>query len=134
MSRRGAPILPDDRIVNRLTGNAVPDDGRFALICYTNCGDVLHPYTRAAYHLCDNADLRRPDFDWIVLDPTGLRENLFKFSLRDSGDIAGLIQQQGTGAGRPLIERKKVSSHFQTTRNSLSHRIYACAFASLDTK
>ena len=108
----GPSILPDDCIVNRVAGDAVPDDARFALVGYADCGNVLRLYTRPADDLCNNADLRRPDFDGIVLDPTSLREDLFKFSLRDSGNIPGLIQQQSAGAGRPLIERKQVSSHF----------------------
>ena len=40
---RGAAILPDDRVVDRLAGLAVPDDGRFALVGDADGGDVLRP-------------------------------------------------------------------------------------------
>ena len=37
----GAPVLPDDGVVDRLAGGAVPDDGGLALIGDADAGDVL---------------------------------------------------------------------------------------------
>jgi hypothetical protein len=39
-----------------------------------------------------------------VLDPTGLRKELWKLLLRDGNDIAAVIEDDRTGAGGALIE------------------------------
>jgi hypothetical protein len=40
-----------------------------------------------------------------VLDPSGLREDLIEFTLRNSANGSRLIEQQGTRAGGALVER-----------------------------
>ena len=70
----GAAVLPDDGVVHRLAGLAVPDDRRLALVGDADGGDVLRPDVRAAERLDRDADLRRPDFLRVVLDPAGPRE------------------------------------------------------------
>ena len=42
----GAPILPDDGVVDRLAGLAVPDDRRLALVGDADGGDVARPQAR----------------------------------------------------------------------------------------
>jgi hypothetical protein len=43
-----------------------------------------------------------------MLNPAGLRINLLKFALGDGNDVGVMIQDHGTRAGRPLIERDNV--------------------------
>ena len=57
---RGPPILPDDGVVDRLAGLAIPDDGRLALVGDADGGDVLGRQTRAPERLDGDADLRSP--------------------------------------------------------------------------
>jgi hypothetical protein len=40
-----------------------------------------------------------------VLDPSGLREDLIKFTLRDRANGSFLIEQQGARTGGSLVER-----------------------------
>ena len=41
-----------------------------------------------------------------MLDPAGLRKELPEFLLRDRADRAGMIEEEGAGAGRALVERE----------------------------
>ena len=43
---RGAPVLPDDGVVDRLAGRPVPDDRRLALVGDADGGDVAWPRSR----------------------------------------------------------------------------------------
>src|SRR6266852_9255490 len=63
----GPAILPDDRVVNRRASLAVPDDRRLALIRDADGGEVLRANVGASERLDGDADLRRPDFLWVVL-------------------------------------------------------------------
>ena len=67
----GARVLPDDRVVDRLAGRAVPDDCRLALVGDAQRGDVARrrrPVERPSDHL-----LRAlPDLHRVVLDPARL--------------------------------------------------------------
>ena len=45
---RRAPVLPDDRVVDRLAGRAIPDHGGFALIGDADAGDVARAETGLA--------------------------------------------------------------------------------------
>ena len=41
-----------------------------------------------------------------MLDPAGLRIPLPEFPLCDGADLAGMIEEEGAGAGRALVERE----------------------------
>lgn len=55
-----------------------------------------------------DADLRRPDFFGVVLDPTGVRIDLFELTLGGGVDVATVVINDGAGAGGALIEREYV--------------------------
>ena len=105
---RRAPVLPDDGVVDRLAGLAIPDDGRLALVGDADGRDVARPQVRAAEDLDGHGDLRRPDLLRIVLDPAGLRKDLLELALRDAGDGAVVIEEDGARAGGALIEGEDV--------------------------
>jgi len=52
--------------------------------------------------------LRRPDLAGIVLDPAGGREDLGEFLLRHRLDRAVVVEHDGPGAGRALVESEDV--------------------------
>src|SRR5580704_8906074 len=55
--RRGATVLPDNRVVNRLSGFAVPYDGGLSLIGNPECGNVPRTQFGSAQSFHRNADL-----------------------------------------------------------------------------
>ena len=106
---RGAAILPDDRVVDRLAGLAVPDDGRLALVgdadarpCRPGArarGRALRPPRRSATPRsrcgsCSTQPARRKDLGELLL--------------RDGADRAALVEHDRAGAGGALIEREDV--------------------------
>ena len=95
-------------LCDRLAGLAVPDDRRLALVGDADRGDVPRPDLRAAERFDADADLRRPDFLRVVLDPAGLRKDLCELLLRDRADGAVVIEDDGARTGRALIEREDV--------------------------
>src|SRR5262245_16639880 len=101
---RRAAILPDDRVVDRLAGLAVPDDRRLALVRDADRGHVFRPHARASERFDGDADLRRPDLLRIVLDPAGVRKNLPELLLRDAADRTVAIEHDGARARGALIE------------------------------
>ena len=81
--RRGAPVLPDDGVADRLAGGAVPDDRRLALVgdadarrCRSAASRALASASRAVAS-CELQISRR-----VVLDPARLRKDLAELALR----------------------------------------------------
>jgi hypothetical protein len=72
----GATVLPDDGVVNRAAGLAVPDHGGFALVGDAHGVHVTGLQPRFYQHLAGGGQLGAPDFHWVVLDPARLRVNL----------------------------------------------------------
>ncbi len=105
---RGPAILPDDRVMNRVAGGAVPDDRGLALVGDPDSRDLARFESRAAERLDGHADLRRPDFLRVVLDPPGLRKDLLEFFLRDRFDGAVAIEHDGAGTRGPLVEGEEI--------------------------
>src|SRR5690606_28073843 len=109
-----ARVLPDDRIRERLAGRRVPKHDRLALV--RDADGVYVPRLRAGplERGCDHRLHVPPDLQRIVLDPTGSRADLRVLALRDGDDAARAVEQDETGAGRPLIDGTDVRSHEPT--------------------
>ena len=106
---RGPPILPDDRVVDRPAGLAIPDHRGLALVGDADGGDVARPQLRASERLGRHGDLRRPDLAGIVLDPAGLGKDLPELALADRDDLGVVIEDDGARAGGALVEGEDVS-------------------------
>ena len=91
----GAAVLPHDGVVDRLPGVPIPHDNRLALICDADGDDVTRPQVRLIKRRFGDADLRVPNFYWIVLHPTSSREDLFELLSRDSLDPAVVVKHDG---------------------------------------
>jgi hypothetical protein len=112
---RGAAVLPDNGIVNRLAGGAVPDDGGFALIGDADAGDIL----------CREAGLRRdrahrgdhglPYLLRVMLDPTRRGEYLAQFLLRGGQRIEGCIERDRACRRRALVNGDKCGRRVQAS-------------------
>ena len=98
------PVLPDDRVVDRLPGLAIPHDGGLALVGDADGGDVSRPEVRAPQRLGRHRDLRGPDLAGVVFDPAGTREDLPKLALTDGYDGRFVIEDDRARAGGALVE------------------------------
>src|SRR5262249_25496772 len=99
-----APILPHDRIVNGLTGLAVPNDGSFALIGNTDGGDVLGGNVRLLHYGSPPCDYPRPNFLRIMLDLAPGLIKLAQFHLRGGEWSQRCIKGDCSRRGRSLID------------------------------
>jgi hypothetical protein len=104
--RGSAPVLPHDRVVERLAGLPVPQHRGLALVGDADRADLLRLDAGLLDRLARGVALRDPDFLRIVLDPAGLREDLAEFALRARARRAFCIEDDGARAGRALIERR----------------------------
>src|SRR5215469_7976415 len=128
----GAAILPYDCRVDGLAGGAVPDDDGLALVGDADCGDVARAGAGLAQGFDGAGHLAGEDLHGIVLDPAGLRVELLELLLRDGGDGAGLVEEDGAGACCALIEGEDVGhwsllsalvNHAAPSRSNLRHAI-----------
>src|SRR4051794_20379007 len=92
--------------MNRLTGFAIPEDGGLALVGYADGGDIGGFHSGFGQSSFGDTELRLPDFIGVMLDPAGLRKELFEFLLGQGANAAGMVEDNGTGAGSPLIKGK----------------------------
>ena len=106
---RRAAILPDDGVVDRLAGRAVPHDGGLALVGDADADEVLRLEFRPGECCAADLDHRRPDLFRIVLDPAGLREDLRQFLLRAGNRTTRGIEHDGAGAGGALVDGEDMS-------------------------
>src|SRR5205085_6357094 len=79
--RAGAGVLPDDRVVDRLAGLAVPHDRRLALVGDADRGDVAGLAVGRRHRTADDLARAPPHLLRVVLDPTGARCDLLVLAL-----------------------------------------------------
>ena len=84
----GAGVLPDDRVVDRLTGLAVPHQSGLALVGDTDGLDVLLVQAGLRQRLGHDLADRVPDLHGVVLNPAGAREDLLVLLLAHRDDLA----------------------------------------------
>jgi hypothetical protein len=104
----GAAILPDDRIVDRLAGLAIPDDRGLALVGNADRRDIAGRNAGARHRGAGGRDRRRPDALRIMLDVAGRGKDLRKFELRESDRLQRFVEQKRTRRCRALIDGKKM--------------------------
>jgi len=91
-----------------MTGFTIPHHGCFALIGNPDRGNRRACHAGPRHGLSGNTGLGRPDFLWIVLDPTWMRINLLELFLSRRNDISLVIKQHRPRTGSALIKRKDV--------------------------
>ena len=109
----GAAVLPDNGVVHGFAGFGVPDDGRFPLVGDADAGDVLAVDAHLGDGLGDDGRLGGPDFHRVVLHPARFREILGELHLRGGADVAFVVEDDGPGGTRPLIQGQDVLVHFR---------------------
>src|ERR1700691_750942 len=126
LAKGGCPaILPDDRIVDGLSGGTVPDDGGLALVCDADSSYVARFCTSLGQGFKGNRDLRCRDLFGIVLNPSRLRKDLRELTLGHGSDGAAIVKHEGSGTCGALIESENVrqeASCFPRTLTRISVR------------
>ena len=118
--RRDAGVLPDQGVVDRLAGVAIPDDGGLALVGDADGGEVGGAEGALLQGGGDHFAGAPPDLVRIVLDPSGLGVDLFVLFLGDADDAAGMVENDEAGAGGSLVDRADVVGH--SAENSIIWR------------
>src|SRR5437660_563882 len=100
----GASVLPDDGVVDRLPGLAIPDNRGLTLVGDANGSRVAGLRSGLSKGLERHRNLRRRDLLRIVFDPSGLRKYLIEFPLSYRAHRSLLIEQESprTGCGLGL--------------------------------
>ena len=112
----GAPVLPDDRIVDRLARRAIPDDRGFALIGDADPGDILGADAGLRHRLPHGRDHGRPDFLRIVLDPPRRRIDLPQLLLRNRDRAKLCIEHDRPCRGGALVDGDEVGHRVRYAR------------------
>ena len=109
--RVGTGVLPHDGIVNRLAGGFLPHDGGLTLIGDADGRQFLELHVVLSQRALHHFLAALPDFQRIVLNPTGLGIDLLVLFLIDADDLAFVIENHETGAGGSLIDCAYILSH-----------------------
>jgi hypothetical protein len=99
-------VLPDDGVVERCAGRAVPQDDGFALVGDADRGHVI------ADRLARDGKRRRPDFLCVVLDPTVGGVMLREFALCGLEDVQVRTEADCARRRRTLVDREQLFGHF----------------------
>jgi hypothetical protein len=75
--------LPDDGVINRVSGVAIPNDRGLALIGDADRSHIVWSRAGAGQCLKSDRNLGGSDLLGIMLDPSGLGKNLIELALRD---------------------------------------------------
>jgi hypothetical protein len=116
----GAPVLPDDGVVDGIAAPALPDERGLALIGQTDRCDRARRLRRLGERLAHRGQRRAPDRLGIVFDPAGVGIKLRELLLRDCDRRRVGAEHQRAGGGRSLIDDEDV--RFQPTLRRYSGR------------
>ena len=104
----GAGVLPDDGVVDGLTGFLVPHEGGLALVGDTDRGQVVLVYLRFRESLGDDLTDVVPDLVGIMLHPAGAGEDLLVFLLPHGDDAACVVEDDRARRGGSLVNGEHV--------------------------
>ena len=105
-ARRGAPVLPDEGVVDRLAGRAVPGDHGLALVGDPDRVEARRVGAGVGERPRGDPLDALPDLASVVLDPARLREVLRELAVGAPADPALAVEDEAGGTGRPLIDRE----------------------------
>jgi hypothetical protein len=100
----GAGVLPDDGVVDGLTGVLVPEESGLALVGDADGLDVVAGDAGLLDGSGDDLLDVGPDLVGVVLDPARLREDLLVLLLVDRDDTAVLVEDDAAAGGGALVD------------------------------
>ena len=104
----GAGVLPDDGVVDGITGFPVPHEGGLALVGDTDRDQIVLVQLRLCESLGDDLTDVAPDLDGIVLHPAGAGEDLLVFFLPDGDDAPVVVEDDRARRGGSLVDGEYV--------------------------
>ena len=107
----GTAALPDNGVVDGTAGLFVPEDGGFALVGDTDCGDVFRVDISLTEDGGNTLKLRHKDVFRSVLDPACMGIDLLEFSLGFCDDLAIGVKNDRSGTGSTLIQSHNIFGH-----------------------
>src|SRR5436190_6680220 len=99
-----AAILPNNSVVNGVSGSAIPDHRGFTLIGHTDGGNISCFQSGFSQHFSGDSQLAGPNLERIVLDPSGLGKNLPKLLLSNGTNRPAMFKKDCTRAGCALVQ------------------------------
>ena len=100
----GATVLPDDGVVDRPAGGAVPDDCGLALVGDADGHGHAATRPRLSHHGRRHIESCLPDILWIVLDPAVRWEMLWELGRLLRQYRPPLVKQYGARASGSLVD------------------------------
>src|SRR5207244_3927659 len=104
----GPRVLPHDGVVDGLAGRAVPQEGRFALVCDPDRGDLPAFDTAPDQSALDHFLGALPDLLRVVLDPARPWIDLLMLLLVRGDDVPAMVEQHAAGACCALVDGRDV--------------------------
>ena len=117
---RRAPVLPDDRAVDRPAGRALPHDGRLALVRDSDGRDVLRAEPGRGDRLACRRDRIAPDVLGVVFNPSGRRVVLRKLAPGERDGAPLCIEDDAARRGRALVDGENVSGTAHGSRREVA--------------
>ena len=109
--RRGAAILPDDRIVDRPAGRPAPDQRRLALVGDPEPGEGARFDAGPGERLPRCRERGSPQRFRIMLDPASLRKDLRELLLRHGDERGVRPKDDRARRGRALVDDENMPGH-----------------------
>ncbi len=106
-----APVLPDDRAMQRLARHRIPHAHRLALIGDPDRAEAAVRDPGVRERLQGDRARRLPDLAGIVLDQAGAREMLLQLAVGAPDELRLVVEDQAGAARRALVDRENPSRH-----------------------
>ena len=100
----GATVLPDERVVDRLAGLAVPGDDRLALVGDPDRVETVAVDAGPGERPGRDRPCDLPDLLGVMLDPAGLGEVLVELGVAAAGDPPLPVEHERGGTGGALVD------------------------------
>jgi hypothetical protein len=102
----GAPVLPDQRPVQRLAALGIPGDHGLALVGDADRVELASLDAGVDDRLDRDPTTHLPYFSGVVLDPAGSREMLLELRVGPTGDPPLGVEDEAGRPRRPLVDRQ----------------------------
>ena len=100
--------LPDNCVINRLTGMAIPNNRRFPLVSNPNRRNLIGLDLGLNHYVWNHWLNAIPNLQGIMFNPPWLREVLRKFLLADRNLISVMVKDNRPWARRSLVNRHDI--------------------------
>ena len=104
-------VLPDQCVVDRLPGLAIPEHRGLTLVGDADRRQVAGPKPFLLHGRFDHFFGPPPDLAGVVLHPSGLRKDLLVFFLGYRDNPPRAVKHDEPSAGSPLIDGSDISRH-----------------------